>query len=228
MKKLFFILAVAFLLSCTSIERDSVCDEKSIYYNGCVGGVSSSSVPSSSSGSTQSITYGDPVPYMGETYETVVIGKQTWMARNMSYGADGSRCYLNDAAYCQTYGRLYKWETAMSVCPPGWSLPSTYDWNVLINYIGTTSTAGLYLKAQSGWGDGDGNGKDVAGFSALPGGFGGYDNLFSDVGIYGYWWGNMDNNYGSAYVWSMGFSNEAVSNNQMSKDNLYSVRCVKD
>jgi len=93
----FSILAVAFLLSCTSIERDSVCDEKSIYYNGCVGGVPPS----------------PPVTYEGETYQTVVIGEQVWLARNLNYAAPGSKCgdydKLKDenTSFCDTYGRLY-------------------------------------------------------------------------------------------------------------------------
>jgi len=227
----FFIFAVAFLISCTSEERDSVCDEKSIYYNGCVGGVSSSSsstVPSSSSEPAQSITYGPTITYEDEDYETVVIGNQVWMAKNLNYNAPGSVCYNKNQADCTKYGRLYKWETAMSVCPYGWSLPINSEWNTLINYVGGAS-AGRYLKSKSGWGGGFvGNGLNLVGFSALPGGYGAPDGYFSDVDFSGYWWSSSVIEYNNnAYVLVMSNSEDSVSRYNMSKDYLFSVRCVK-
>ncbi|MDR2584107.1 MAG: hypothetical protein LBC75_11550 [Fibromonadaceae bacterium] len=158
----FSILAVAFLLSCTSIERDSVCDEKSVKYNGCVGGVLPSSSGTVSSSSSWSIVYGDSVTYQGETYKTVVIGTQTWMARNLNYAAPGSKCGGRDfklkdenTEICNTYGRLYNWATAMAlpadcnnnscasqvskkhrgICPAGWHISSDEDWSVLMKFI---------------------------------------------------------------------------------------------
>jgi len=39
--------------------------------------------------------------------ETVVIGNQTWMKKNLNYAVSGSVCYENDTANCAKYGRLY-------------------------------------------------------------------------------------------------------------------------
>jgi len=185
--------AVFWFFSCTSVERDNCLDSGGINYMKCQLSLSSSSVelssssvepssssdePSSSSSLIQTgIIHGTPVHYEDEIYNTVVIGTQTWMARNLNYAVSGSKCggtgtsiLDNDmtddnTATCDAYGRLYDWATAMAlppscnsstcevesnhkgICPDGWHIPSDAEWTTLTRFVGRTS--GTKLMATS-------------------------------------------------------------------------------
>ncbi len=110
----------------------------------------------------------------GQTYRTVKIGDQVWMAENLNFETDSSYCYNDSAEYCAKYGRLYVWTAAMDACPDGWHLPDSTEWNTLFSAVGGKSTAGEVLKSTSGWVGNKGeatNGTDNYGFAALPAGF---------------------------------------------------------
>lgn len=116
-----------------------------------------------------------------QTYRTVTIGTQTWMAQNLNYnynrGTAKSYCHRTDSINCTTHGRLYLWSAAMDsagvfstagkgcgdnvvchrtqtvrgVCPEGWHLPSVSDFDKLIIAVGGAEIAGKMLKSTSGW-----------------------------------------------------------------------------
>jgi uncharacterized protein (TIGR02145 family) len=163
----------------------------------------------------------------GKVYKTVKIGTQIWMAENLNYEAEGSKCYDNNPANGQKYGRLYNWETAKKACPPGWHLPSDAEWQELVNSAGGDKIAGEELKAKSGW-NSNGNGTDEYGFSALPGGRGYSDGVFDFAGSNGYWWSATEYSASSAWYRYMLYGRADVLRDSNDKTYLRSVRCVQD
>jgi len=172
-----------------------------------------------------------------QTYRTVKIGSQVWMAENYNYPATGSLCYDNNLANGKKYGRLYDWNTAKEICPAGWHLPSNDEWQILINFAGGDSIAGKKLKSDSDWND-NGNGEDEYFFAALPGGLRNSEGNFVRVDYKGVWWSDTEINASEAYsrgidsggINSKGiyFDGDYVFKGNDEKSNLLSVRYLKD
>jgi len=197
-----------------------------------------------------------------ENYRTVKIGNQVWMAENLDYNVSGSFCFTyiegiyyytsahanSCVEYCEKYGRLYDWATAMAlpatcnsdkcasqistkhrgVCPSGWHIPSRNEWTTLVNFVGGASTASTKLKSREGWNN-NGNGTDEYGFSALPGGHG----LDYNYGYYTFglgdasWWSSSESDTG-AFTRQIDAFISPMRENSLIKFELHSVRCVKD
>jgi uncharacterized protein (TIGR02145 family) len=188
--------------------------------------------------------YGDPVTDTdGQTYETVVIGKQTWMKKNLNRNVDGSKCYNDSDINCTIYGRLYDWAMVMNgadgsdkypsgvqgICPAGFHVPSDVEWTVLIDYVIDYAK----LRSTSGWsGRNNFNGTDDYGFSALASGRRYYDDRFTNVGYNGYWWSTTEgesNLFVNDDVFLRnGAGDKDVGFDGNRKSNMYSLRCLKD
>jgi len=106
------------------------------------------------------LTYGTLTDQDGNTYATIAIGTQTWMAENLrttTYANGDPIPHVPDTAgwaalttgawshventpgYLQAYGRLYNSYAVMdprNVCPTGWHVPSDEEWQVLESTLG--------------------------------------------------------------------------------------------
>ena len=207
------------------------------------GSSSSSSVLASSSSSfnpfNANISYGTMTDSRdSQTYKTVVIGTQTWMAQNLNYYSitapeNSSWCYKDSTSYCDIYGRLYDYSEALTICPTGWHLPDTTEWNTLVAFTDDTATAGTALMSAAGW-PSENVGTNSYGFSALPGSFSSNDGFvgssFINIGIEGDWWVASGKPMGgdNAYEREMFTGDANVFNSRMSEIFGLSVRCLKD
>lgn len=112
----------------------------------------------------------------GNSYKTVKIGNQLWMAENLRVthyangdpipnvtsdrqwerigfiinGLQGAYCYYNnDVNNHRTYGCLYNWFAIIdsrSICPTGWHIPTDKEWKILETNLGGSSVAGGKIK----------------------------------------------------------------------------------
>ena len=189
---------------------------------------SSSSVTPSSSDSETSVSTGTMTDSRdGQTYKTVTIGTQTWMAENLNYETANSYCYKDSASYCTKYGRLYTWAAATTACPDGWHLPTQAEWNTLFTAVGGSSTAGKVLKSTSGWYS-SGNGSDAYSFSALPAGHRDYYGNYNSEGDYAHFWSSTESNSNDAYSMYLFYSVGDACLDYDGKFTGFSVRCLKD
>jgi uncharacterized protein (TIGR02145 family) len=190
----------------------------------------------------------------GNSYKTVVIGTQTWMAENLkttrykdstaipeiSTDSDWAKTrspafawYENNAQkYKMTYGALYKGYTVNNgnLCPSGWHVPEDTDWMNLFVFLGGTEVAGDKLKEKgtTHWPNLPNSTKatNESGFTALPGGS--RSQAFGDIGYSGYFWSSTEYSSGSNWSYLIDFSFTNVDRKVESKVDGLSVRCIKD
>jgi uncharacterized protein (TIGR02145 family) len=211
------------------------------------------SIPSSPWSFTTAIGGGSPclgtptVTYEGKTYNTVQIGSQCWLRKNLDVGTmiQGSNdqinnstiekyCYENDTKNCNTYGGLYQWNEAMQysdvegargICPSGWHIPTYAEFYTLYRTVGGYGNA---LK-EIGQGTGGGAGTNTSGFSALLPGYRISNGYFKYLGSNTYFWGSTGyNNITACYMYLYHDGFNVYINYYYNRKYGFSVRCLKD
>ncbi len=213
--------------------------------------------------------------YDGNTYGTVQIGDQCWMRENLRtthfpngivipngiyYNNSSSSYYRNSNVDIETYGLFYNWTAAMNgasssnsnpsgvqgVCPDGWHIPSTAEWEQLKNYLsgesqywcnGDANNIGKSLAATTDWSNSNTNchignnptDNNSTGFNAIPAGYNySYSNT-SPCGTSNYAciWTSTEYS-SSAYYYHLNFNSTTLTSSSDGKGYGYSVRCVKN
>ena len=202
----------------------------------------------------------------GNSYSTVQIGSQIWMAENLktTHFADGTAislitdnttwanlgdndtdlafCYYNNNASGEatTYGALYTWAAAMKgsttesiqgVCPTGWHLPDSTDWNSLSAFLGGDAVSGGKLKeaGTSHWTTPNEGANNESNFSALGSAYRRNDNgTFAGIKTMSYFWTSTSASTSNAYTFKLSYLSATSAKQSMLKSLGASVRCVKN
>jgi uncharacterized protein (TIGR02145 family) len=185
---------------------------------------------------------------------SVRIGNQEWMLRNLDVTRfqNGDPLFLattnpqwqqlvgeekpvyghygNEVENGKKWGLIYNWyalDDPRGLCPTGWRVPSDDDWDELINNLGGEEHAGLFLKHTEGWDD-NGNGNNLSGFAALPGGFKGYDGVSYAGGAMARFWSATEHSAYFAFGRDINADANSVSVSTGYKQDGFSVRCIKE
>jgi len=200
------------------------------------------------------LTYGSVTDIDGNSYKTITIGTQIWMAENLKTGHynDGTDIpyvpdesewsYLGSDAYCwykndestykNVFGALYNWYAVNTgkLCPSGWHVPSNAEIETLSLFLGGDDLAGGKLKeaGNSHWNGTNEDATNESGFTALPGGLRAAHGEFQIFGTSGYYSLSDDINT-KGYIVGMGSASSSITIlTHYNKSTGVSVRCIKD
>lgn len=204
------------------------------------------------------LIYGAVSDVDGNTYKTIPIGSQVWMAQNLKTTkfADGSGiplvtdyptwansvtsgyCWFvnNDSMFADIYGAYYNWFAVNTgkLCPTGWHVPSDSEWQNLVTFLGGERSAGSKIKevGSNNWVYSNKDATNQSGFTGIPAGLrGAIDGTFGGQGSFGGWWTTTEVNpspLATAWCRSIHGDTTVVARNEFYKKNGFPVRCVKD
>jgi uncharacterized protein (TIGR02145 family) len=169
-----------------------------------------------------------------KVYRTVQTGTQCWFRDNLNFGTQISDLIpQTDNCTAEKYlhnSIFYQWDELMlysnseavqGLCPPGWHIPSSSEWNALLTFYDGPGQAGGPMKDHL----------LSNGFDSYQQGFFYLNNLWSfTTGLYAgsmYWTSTLS---GADHAVARGFNeyNTSVSMYPASRGNAFSVRCLKD
>jgi len=173
----------------------------------------------------------------GQSYPTVKIGSQCWMASNFNYGtmisssthqrdncSNEKYCYQDLSANCNVQGANYQWDEIMryddtsglqGLCPPAWHVPTEAEWNTLFANWTNNAFAGSPLK-YSGY----------SGFNALLSGVRHLNVQWDYQNFATFFWSSTSHGSLKAWAHAMNDYDTSVSAYPALRSNAFSVRCI--
>lgn len=189
----------------------------------------------------------------GNTYKTVKIGNQTWMAENLkttkysngvqlplitdatewSLLTTGAVCQINNNSSNQNpHGMLYNayvMDSGLNVCPTGWHIPSKNEYVILSDYLGGEYVAGKQMKSATAIYKPHfaPTGSNSSGFNALPSGSRYANGNFGFKDTFALFWSSTD--FSSTQKNFVLLSDDDILQfSNALKNNGFSIRCIKD
>jgi uncharacterized protein (TIGR02145 family) len=190
----------------------------------------------------------------GNTYKTVVIGDQLWMAENLKATSlnDGTEIaviadsamwenlstpafcwYNNDAAsFSGTYGALYNAYTINTgkLCPAGWHIPEKKEWLVLREFLGDSVNGGAKLKETGTihWLSPNKGATNSSGFTALGAGIRYFEGTFASILSYTAFWSATETGNDEEWYIGLYYAKTSFIMDFRNKKHGFSIRCLKD
>ena len=210
------------------------------YFADCGGGGSSEEVDEEELGPCQGEF---TVNYHGYDYELVEIGEQCWFAENCrhlpsvsppwlgyeddqnshAYVLDYEGSNLNEAKnrfFYNAFGALYNQQAVIDwpLCPSGWRVTSSLDWNSLNAYVGTNANSMSLYTNSDNW-----SGLSIVLCGSRDGG--GFGDLPTDAW---FWLSDWETGFPDNYPAIHFSNNEFFQEVSKFESSGLSVRCIKD
>lgn len=190
----------------------------------------------------------------GNTYKTVIVGSQIWMAENLkttrfpdgtvipltedasawrNLTTPGYCWYNNDpVTYKDTYGALYNGFTIATgkLCPAGWHVPDKQEWRALREFTGDSVKGGGKLKeaGTTHWLSPNKGADNSSGFTALGAGLRYFEGTFASVLSYTSLWSSSGVANDELWYAALYFGDPSFAMDHKNKNHGFSVRCIKD
>jgi uncharacterized protein (TIGR02145 family) len=196
------------------------------------------------------ISYGEIIDDRDDQpYKTVKIGNQEWMAENLNFWPERKKCdslefgysvtwdramdsagiYSENGKGCGFYVKCTPVYPVRGLCPAGWHLPTSAEWDTLFYFVGDSvgfaDPSSIALRSPHLWRVGSNSvGQDLFGFCVLPS----HKNRAN-------FWTSEGNIYSSREAENAFVSEHSVGHNWkyadpyvLEKVDYLAIRCVKD
>jgi uncharacterized protein (TIGR02145 family) len=156
----------------------------------------------------------------GKMYKLVKIGEQIIMSENYAKKPTSGNFWMydNNEDNVVKYGYLYDWQTAKTIAPKGWHLPSKAEWKTVFQSLGG-HTPEVFEQLKAG---------GSSGFEALFGGWRYVRGSFTGLGGSAHFWSETQENETHAWHFKIGVSGHHAEPEKGEKGLGLSIRLFKD